>query len=36
MKVEDKHLYHGAAVMQIAEDENFTAINPLQLNLKQA
>lgn len=32
MKVEEKHFYHGAAVMQIAEDEHFTAINPLRLN----
>ena len=32
MKVDDKHFYHGAAIMQIAEDEHFTAINPLLLN----
>ena len=32
MKVDDKHFYHGAAVMQIAEDRHFTAINPLQIN----
>jgi hypothetical protein len=32
MKVNDEHFYHGAALMQIAEDDNFTAINPLVLN----
>lgn len=32
MKVDDKHFYYGAAVMQIAEDKHFTAINPLRMN----
>ena len=31
MKIEDQHLYHGAALTQIAEDDEFTAINPLDL-----
>ncbi len=29
MKIEKEHLYHGAALIQIAEDERFTAINSL-------
>ena len=32
MKIEDKQFNHGAALMQIAEHESFTAINPLVLN----
>ena len=32
MEIKDKHLFHGAAIIQIAEDEHFTAINPLQVN----
>jgi hypothetical protein len=31
VKIEDHHLYHGAALMQITEDDEFTAINPLDL-----
>jgi hypothetical protein len=31
VKIEDQHLYHGAALTQIAEDDEFTAINPLSL-----
>ncbi|GAA0711953.1 hypothetical protein [Dokdonella soli] len=31
MKVRDDHLYHGAALIQIAEDEQFTAINSLRI-----
>ncbi len=27
MKIHDDHMYHGAALIQIAEDGNFTAIN---------
>ncbi|TWT64406.1 hypothetical protein [Rubinisphaera italica] len=29
MRIEDKQFNHGAALMQIAEHESFTAINPL-------
>jgi hypothetical protein len=29
MKIDDDHLYHGAALNQIAEDPHFTAINAL-------
>jgi hypothetical protein len=32
MKINDEHFFHGAALMQVAEDDNFTAINPLILN----
>jgi len=31
VKIEDQHLYHGAALTQIAENDEFTAINPLDL-----
>lgn len=31
MKIENEHLYHGAALIQIAEDEHFTAINSLKV-----
>ena len=31
MTIKDEHLYHGAALMQIAEDDEFTAINRLDL-----
>jgi hypothetical protein len=31
MKIDDDHLYHGAALTQIAEDPRFTAINALKL-----
>jgi hypothetical protein len=29
VKIEQEHLYHGAALIQIAEDSRFTAINSL-------
>ena len=29
MRIDDDHLYHGAALIQIAEDPHFTAINAL-------
>jgi hypothetical protein len=29
MKIADDHLYHGAALLQIAEHAQFTAINRL-------
>jgi hypothetical protein len=29
MHIDDDHLYHGAALIQVAEDPNFTAINSL-------
>jgi hypothetical protein len=29
MRIDDNHLYHGAALIQIAEHEQFTAINSL-------
>jgi hypothetical protein len=29
MKIDDDHLYHGAALNQVAEDSHFTAINVL-------
>lgn len=32
MKIDDDHLYHGAALIQIAEDTHFTAINSLKLS----
>ncbi len=32
MKIEDKQFNHGAALMQIAEHERFTAINELKIN----
>ena len=34
MKVRDDHLYHGAALIQIAEDDQFTAINSLRIKNK--
>lgn len=30
MKINDDHMYHGAALIQIAEDDRFTAINRFQ------
>jgi hypothetical protein len=27
MKIDDNHMYHGAALIQIAEDQRFTSIN---------
>ena len=32
MKINKEHLYHGAALNQIAEHEQFTAINTLEIN----
>lgn len=32
MKIDDDHQYFGAALMQIAEDPHFTAINAVKLN----
>jgi hypothetical protein len=32
MKIDDDHQFHGAALMQIAEDPHFTAINAVTLN----
>jgi hypothetical protein len=34
MKIRDDHMYHGAALIQIAEDQNFTAINSLRVKNK--
>ena len=34
MTIRDEHLYHGAALNQIAEHEQFTAINALELRGK--
>jgi hypothetical protein len=34
MKIADDHLYHGAALIQIAEDPQFTAINSFKLGTK--
>lgn len=34
MKIHDDHLYHGSALIQIAEHPNFTAINSLKLGAK--
>jgi hypothetical protein len=35
VKIEDQHIYHGAALTQIAEADQFTAINPLDLMQKR-
>ncbi len=32
MKINDEHMYHGAALNQIAEDPHFTAINAFRTN----
>jgi hypothetical protein len=32
MKIHDDHMYHGAALIQIAEHPQFTAINSLKMN----
>jgi hypothetical protein len=34
MKIDDDHLYHGAALIQIAEHPQFTAINALKRGTK--
>lgn len=34
MKIDDDHLYHGAALIQIAESPKFTAINSLKVGKK--
>jgi hypothetical protein len=31
MNIDDDHMYHGAALIQIAEDQRFTAINSFKL-----
>ncbi len=31
MKIHDDHMYHGAALIQVAEHKNFTAINALKV-----
>lgn len=31
MKIHDDHMYHGAALIQVAEDPRFTAINALKI-----
>ena len=31
MNIKDDHFYHGAALIQIAEDKRFTAINALKV-----
>ena len=31
MKIDDNHMYHGAALIQIAESDKFTAINGLEV-----
>lgn len=32
MKIDDDHMYHGAALTQVAEDPHFTAINAVNLD----
>lgn len=32
MKIDDNHMYHGAALLQIAEDPRFTAINAIEIS----
>jgi hypothetical protein len=32
MKIHDDHMYHGASLIQIAENPQFTAINSLKIN----
>ena len=32
MKISDDHMYHGAALLQIAEDPKFTAINSIDVS----
>lgn len=34
MKIRDDHLYHGAALIQVAEHKQFTAINSLKVGSK--
>ena len=36
MQIQDEHLYHGSALNQIAEHENFTAINALTVKKKRS
>ncbi|MBL3529581.1 MAG: hypothetical protein JMN27_17635 [gamma proteobacterium endosymbiont of Lamellibrachia anaximandri] len=36
MKVQDEHMYHGAALAQIAENPQFTAINALKVGGKNS
>ena len=32
MKINDDHMYHGAALLQVAEDPRFTAINSIEIS----
>ena len=32
MKINDDHMYHGAALLQVAEDPRFTAINSIEVS----
>ena len=32
MRINDDHMYHGAALLQIAEDPRFTAINSIEVS----
>jgi len=34
LKLDDNHLYHGGALIQIAEHDKFTAINVLKIGQK--
>ena len=36
MKISDGHLYHGSALLQIAEDPRFTAINSIEVAGKKS
>ena len=36
MKINDDHMYHGAALLQIAEDPKFTAINSIEISGKKS
>ena len=36
MKIRDEHLYHGAALNQIAEHQHFTAINTLKFKINES
>ena len=36
MKISDDHLYHGSALLQIAEDPRFTAINSIEVSGKKS
>ena len=36
MEIREEHLYHGAALNQIAEHEQFTAINTLKITANES